>query len=91
MAITNQLGDEYLNKIKKALEKSGALKKPCPRCGGVSFGIIDDIYTLEDQKTTFYSMNILNKSIPYISVFCAKCGFLSFHSTAILESSLNKE
>jgi hypothetical protein len=92
MPITFNYTPEYFKDIQEALNASGALSKPCHRCGGQEFGILPDFYELKSQGELNIFSNDLKAGIPFAVVFCAKCGFLNLHSIGILESkTLNKK
>ncbi len=70
--------DEIADRLK---EKGAVL--PCPRCGNVSFFVIDGYLnpTLQDR---LQGLVIGGRSIPSAIVACNRCGFLSQHALGAL-------
>ena len=70
------------DKIVKKLHEVGA-ENPCPRCGNISFSLIDGIFnqTIQDDVK---NIKLGGESLPTIVTVCTKCGFISHHALGSL-------
>ena len=76
------LSEERKGKIIAALEERGA-RQPCPRCGNMSFTLVDGYFNRAIQPS-LKGMSLGGPSIPTVGLVCNRCGFLSEHALGIL-------
>ena len=76
------------NEILEKLQEKGA-DNPCPRCGNLSFAIVDGYFNHPIQEgLTGHVMG--EQSLPTAITVCNKCGFLSQHALGALGLKENK-
>jgi hypothetical protein len=73
---------EEKEKIAEKLLERNAVK-PCPRCHGVKFTIMDNFgkTTLNPELEGY---GIGGPFVPFIIVICNQCGFMSQHAVGVL-------
>jgi ribosomal protein S27AE len=71
------------------LREKGA-DKPCPRCGHLSFSVIDGFFNQTIQEN-FSGFVIGGQSIPAVVTACNNCGYIAQHSLGVLGFLERKE
>ncbi|MCP4392997.1 MAG: hypothetical protein GY804_01820 [Alphaproteobacteria bacterium] len=64
-------------KVADKLNEVGA-SRPCARCGGEKFHLLDDYADIMIQKQ-FGVTNVGGATIPVINIVCTKCGAITQH------------
>ena len=73
---------EDKDKIIQALEEKNA-KLPCPRCGNQQFTLVDG-YSTQSIQDQIGGVVLGGPAVPFITVVCSNCGFLSHHALGAL-------
>ena len=76
------LTKEQSESIIKVLKERGA-SKPCPRCGGTSFSLMDG-YSTQPVQATQTGVVLGGQILPFVTVICNKCGYMSQHALGVL-------
>jgi len=82
------MDENQRNEILEKLKEKGA-NNPCPRCGNLSFAIVDGYFNhpIQDELTGHV---MEEQSLPTAITVCNKCGFLSQHALGAFGLKENK-
>lgn len=76
------MSEEQQRSIIDALKVRG-VNRPCPRCGNVSFTLVDG-YLNQIVQQNIGGIVIGGPTVPSVITTCNKCGFLSQHALGAL-------
>ena len=72
--------DQVVEKLKKALPSN----LHCPMCGGAKFEVVRGWSSTQIQSEKL-GFTIGGPAIPSLTAVCRRCGFISQHSSDVLE------
>lgn len=72
--------DQVVDKLRRVLPKN----MHCPMCGGAKFEVIKGWSSTQIQGAKL-GITIGGPAIPSLTVVCCRCGFISQHSSDVLD------